>query len=76
MKKSVELLYLFGIPLIFLFGIIVSNYYAFLLPVSTFGLFGLYMFLFSPFKKKYIRFLFLFVFLSGMISSIFLYLDL
>ncbi|MED4311191.1 DUF5970 family protein [Heyndrickxia coagulans] len=73
MKKIGEILYLIGIPLVLAFGLIISHYYPFLLPVSTFGLFGLYMFLFSPFKKIFARILFIIVFIVNLIGSVLLY---
>jgi len=52
-----QLLYILGIPAVFLVGLIIGHFYPFLYPAATFGLFALYLLVFSPLRNKWVRLL-------------------
>jgi len=54
-----QLLYILGIPAVLVVGLIIGYFYPFLYPAGTFGLFALYMLVFSPLRNKWVRLLLL-----------------
>ncbi|MGX9290935.1 DUF5970 family protein [Bacillus sp. A015] len=67
--------YLFGLPILMGFGIILSMSNDFLFPVLTFGAVGLYLFIFTPIRNRWIKYFFLFIFILNLLASIGLYLE-
>ena len=65
---------LIGVPIVMIIGYIISLSFEWLFPVLTFGVAGLYLFIFGPIHNKLIRYFFLFVFLINLLSSVALYL--
>ncbi|AHD07378.1 DUF5970 family protein [Paenibacillus larvae] len=67
--------YLVGIPVILFVGYLISLTCEFLLPLLTFGLAGLYLFVFAPVQNKIAKSLFLLIFILNLLGSIALYLN-
>ena len=65
---------LIGVPIVMIIGYIISLSFEWLFRVLTFGVAGLYLFIFAPIHNKLIRYFFLFVFLINLLSSVALYL--
>ncbi|WP_353854292.1 DUF5970 family protein [Bacillus sp. Bos-x628] len=67
--------YLLGVPVILAMGCLVSMSHDFLFPVLTFGLVGLYLFIFSSVQNKWVNYFFLLIFVLNLLASIALYFD-
>ena len=49
---------LIGVPIVMIIGYIISLSFEWLFPVLTFGVAGLYLFIFAPVQNKFIRYIF------------------
>ena len=71
-----QLLYILGIPAVLVVGLIIGHFYPFLYPAGTFGLFALYLLVFSPLRNKWVRLLLLFILIVNLAASALLYMEL
>ncbi|WP_416655483.1 DUF5970 family protein [Bacillus amyloliquefaciens] len=63
---------LIGVPIVMIIGYFISLSFEWLFPVLTFGAAGLYLFIFAP-VNKFIRYIFLFIFVINLLASAALY---
>ncbi|MDQ8056684.1 DUF5970 family protein [Bacillus velezensis] len=64
---------LIGVPIVMIIGYIISLSFEWLFPVLTFGVAGLYLFIFAPVQNKFIRYIFLLIFVINLLASAALY---